>query len=254
MIEATREENDKMMRIEFYSSMPKEVKKSSFQAFGVEISSLEEVDVAFMRIHHMKRYADHIMVGYRFRKEGEIVQGAVNDKEYYGDQEVLTAILKAQAVNVAVFVAREYSGIPLRGLCFDSIKEVSTEVLRLMSFEKVPSEVPIQSPKKQRAPRQRWYDRAGRGSETNFKDRGDTRPTQGRQGQGSAYMGSKGHGRGKHTDGNFGCPGSSNSNARACQNNFSQSQSYAHKAANGSFKVHRNNQDQSSSSSASDID
>ena len=59
----------------------------------------------------MKRYADHIMVGYRFRKEGGIVQGAVNDKEYYGDQEVLTAILKAQAVNVAVFVAREYGGI-----------------------------------------------------------------------------------------------------------------------------------------------
>ena len=74
------------------------------------------------------------------------------------------------------------------------------------------------------------------------------------EGKGSAYMGSKGHGRGKHTDGNFGHPGSSNSNARACQNNFSQSQSYTQKAADGSFKVHRNNQDQSSSGSASDID
>ena len=210
--------------------------------------------MAFMRIRHMKRYADHIMVGYRFRKEGKIVQGAVNDKEYYGDQEVLTAILKAQAVNVAVFVAREYGGIPLRGLRFDSIKEVSTEVLRLMSFEKVPSEVPIQSPKKQRAPHQRWYGHVGQGSETNFKGRGDARPARGRQVQGSAYMGGKGHGRGKHTDGNFGRPGSLTSNARTCQNNFSQNQSYAHKAAYGSFKVHRNNQHRSSSSSASDID
>ena len=93
-----------------------------------------------------------------------------------------------------------------------------------------------------------------RGSETNFKGRGDTRLTQGCQGQGSVYMGNKGRGRGKHTDGNFGRPGSSNFNARAHQNNFSQSQSYTNKAAKGSFKARRNYEDQSSSGSASDVD
>ena len=239
MIEADRETNDKMLRVQFYSSMPKEVKRSSFQAFGVEISSVEDVDVAYMRIRHMNKNADHIMVGYRLRKEGEIVHGGVSDKEHYGDQEVLTAILKAQAVNVAVFVAREYGGIPLCGLRFESIKEVSNEVLRMMTFQP------------------RRNDRAGRGSETSFKSCGQFRPIRGRQGQNGSYYGSKGRGRGKYTDGNYDRPGSSNpTNRPYYNNNYSQRQTYAQKAGQDFYNNHSrsNNQDRASSSSASDID
>ena len=46
------------------SGGPKDHKESSFQAFLFNLSSLEEIDLAYMKIHQNKCFADYIMLAY----------------------------------------------------------------------------------------------------------------------------------------------------------------------------------------------
>ena len=133
---------NEMQALDMYSSMPKVQKKSKFQAFGLSITSLDEVKLAYMKVRQINIKADHVMAAYRL-KDGEVVkQGCAHDREYYGDQEILTALFKAKAVNVAIFVAREYGSIPLGGARFGAIQSVTNEVIRLVSPETM--EPPLQ--------------------------------------------------------------------------------------------------------------
>ena len=148
--------------LEFYSSLPKTIKKSSFQAYATTPASKHDVELAYMKVCMMNRQEDHIMVVCRMKDGDQILQGSASDREHYGDQEILTAILKAKAINIAVFVVREYGGIPLRGLRFEAIKEVTNEVLHLSEHEVLPpspAKQPNQNatPKKQREPKHRPY-------------------------------------------------------------------------------------------------
>ena len=115
----------RMDAFEFASAGPKEIKESSFQGYAVNVSTLDDVELAYMRVRQKKRYADHIMLAYRIQEGESLKQGCAHDKEYYGDMEILKEIKRANAINIAVFVAREYGGIPLGQVRFEIIRELA---------------------------------------------------------------------------------------------------------------------------------
>lgn len=135
MLHVSADTQRQMANLQVSSTLPKEVKKSTFVAYGLQTQDREEIDLAYMKIRQWNRTADHIMAAFRLKLDDEIIQGCASDREHYGDQEIMSAIKIANAVNVAVFVCREYGGIPLRGLRFEAINEVTTEILRVMDPE-----------------------------------------------------------------------------------------------------------------------
>ena len=141
-----------LQQLDITSSLPQTAKKSTFQAYCIKASNKEQVEKAYIRIRQLKPLADHIMVAYRFKDGDQIKQGCATDHEYYGDHEIMMAIQRASAVNVAVFVSREYGGIPLRGLHFEKIREVTTEVLRMVNHDVLPSTPPKQQQQSQALP------------------------------------------------------------------------------------------------------
>ena len=124
-----------MEAVEFSTSLPKDKKKSSFQAFGMKITTKADVKIGYMKVRQIKKPADHIMAVYQLKTGDQVVQGSASDREHYGDQEIMNALIKASAVNIAIFVSREYGGIPLRGARFELIREVTTEVIDSMQPE-----------------------------------------------------------------------------------------------------------------------
>ena len=130
-----------MDRMEYYSSMPKVIRRSTFQAYGFHIASIDEISLAYKKIRYMHKNADHVVAAYRLRAGKDLLQGCAHDRAYYGDQEIIQTLRKAKAINVVVFVARLYGGIHLGGAHFDAISEITNEVLRMMTLETIEPEV-----------------------------------------------------------------------------------------------------------------
>ena len=135
-----------MRRIEFHSSMPKVVKRSTFQAFGTTVNSIDEINLAYKQVWYLNKGADHIVAGYRIKSGESVIQGCAHNREYYGDREILQALKKSKAVNIVVFVIREYGGIHLGGTRFDIITDLTNEVLRMMKPETVDVATPSKPP------------------------------------------------------------------------------------------------------------
>ena len=73
-----------------------------FQAYAIKIHSKDEVKMEYMQIRQMNKYADHIIAVYRLKIGDDVTQGYADNKEYYGDQEILRAMKHAKAVNIAI--------------------------------------------------------------------------------------------------------------------------------------------------------
>ena len=182
----------RMDAFQFVSAGPKELKDSTFQGFAVQISSLDEVDLAYMKVRQMKRYADHIMLAYRIQESESLKQGCAHDKEYYGDVEILKEIKKANAINIAVFVAHEYGGIPLSQVRFEIIRELAKIAIENAEPSTVTEE--LTDPKRVYAAQRRHPRRP----KTNFNNQnhpGNTSGARGgfyRQGRGGGTRGGQG--------------------------------------------------------------
>ena len=135
-----------MRRVEFHSSLPKSVKRSVFQAFGLAVNSLDEINLAYKQIRFLHKAADHIVAGYRIKVGETILQGCAHNREYYGDREILQTLKKSKAVNLVVFIVREYGGIHLGGARFDIITDLTNEVLRMMKPETADVPTPSKPP------------------------------------------------------------------------------------------------------------
>ena len=119
-----------MQDVHYVTSPLKEANHSTFQAFVTTVFNLEEINIAYMRIRQERRFADHILVAYHLKDANNgIKQGGSSDKEHFADQEVLRGIKKFRAINVAVFVAREYGGFPLGESRFEILREMTQQAL-----------------------------------------------------------------------------------------------------------------------------
>ena len=213
----------KIDALTFAMSSPKDFNESTFQGFAVNIQSLEDVQIAYMKVRQIRKFADHIMVAYRFEDNG-LKQGCAHDKEYYGDVEILNAIRKVKATNLAVFVAREYGGIPLGATRFEMIADVAENAISNLgpaTLSQEPEDQPFQFRTQRRSQRRAkgrggWTQRGGRGGgggggrgrgrgENRGRGGSYNRSNRGRRGAGPGRDDYQGHNvRG---GGSFGSPG-----------------------------------------------
>ena len=136
MLLLPQESQRKIEEMEHFASPHTELNESWFQAYAIKVISLAEVELGYMKVCQMKRFADHIMVAYHIKiSETEIQEGCAVDKEHYGDLETLKVMKVANVVNAAVFVAREYGGWLLGKARFPIIRQVATKALQEMEPE-----------------------------------------------------------------------------------------------------------------------
>ena len=155
----------KLMEIEVRYSTSRSESYSHFIGAAVLVEAQNEVKLAYMRIKRDQQRADHIMLAYRLKlSDTEIQQGSVSNGEHFGDLEVMRVLEEQHKVNVAVFVARQYGGIPLGKNRFKHIKDVTEEALAKVD---PPVLVIAKSPKPARTDTTR-----GRGRDNQFRGRG----------------------------------------------------------------------------------
>ena len=87
-----------------------------------------------MKVHQLKKFADHVMVVYRLKEGDNIREGCSSDKEHFGDLEILKILKTANLLDIAVFVAREYGGVHLGNAHFKIIHEVATKAIQEMQL------------------------------------------------------------------------------------------------------------------------
>ena len=142
-----------METVQFTSSTQKELQLSKLQAFATKVHSTDDIDLAYMQMHNIHRFADYILLGYRFHDEGTIKQGCTSNRQHNGEHEILKSMQKYRAINTAVFLIWEYGGIPLGGTRFKNIRSLTTQALR--ELQPVTLDPPATPPKEQREPRGR---------------------------------------------------------------------------------------------------
>ena len=186
MLSLREETLDKMQELQFSAAGPIDEKDSIFTAYAIHVNSLEDIDLAYMGVRQVKRYADHIVCAYRLKTADGITDGGTHDKEYYGDQEILKVIRQKHAVNLAVFVSREYGGVPLGPKRFEIIRNISANAIEDLEPEVIAAEEePTNSrPLPQRARRKQPYRQ-----HFNTRGRGSTGPRRGHGGRGGRARG-----------------------------------------------------------------
>ena len=101
-----------MNNIQYAASLVKDMKNSHLQAFATRVTSILEIQLAYMRIRQLYQYADHILLAYRIQtSQTEFKQGCTSDRQDVGDHEVLKALKAYTVLNAAVFVTWEYGGM-----------------------------------------------------------------------------------------------------------------------------------------------
>ena len=135
-----------MEQVQFASSQQKDLQLSKLQAFATKVSTTDDIDLAYMKMHTLHHYVDHILLGYRIQAGNDIQQGCTSDRQHYGDQEVLKAMKKYRAINTVVFLVWEYGGIPLGGARFKNICSLTTHALRELQPETLEAPAPLPHP------------------------------------------------------------------------------------------------------------
>ena len=126
-----------MEQVQFAPSIKKEIQLSNLQAFATKVSTTDDIDLAYMRMRSLHKYADMILLGYRLKNGENIIQGCTSNRQHCGDQEVLKALKKYQAINTAVFLVWEYGGIPLGSTRFENIRTPTTQALQELQPETI---------------------------------------------------------------------------------------------------------------------
>lgn len=150
--------------IEFTNQSPtvygdsKLVEGSEFISYAVQVSSVEQVRIAYCKLR--MRYADATHISSAFQMDppnGNLNQEGADDGEHGAGRCLLGALKDNSIVNAALFIIRFYGGRQIGAARFDTIKHLSITVLQKAGL--------LQSPKLKTSRRMtRSMSQRGRGS------------------------------------------------------------------------------------------
>lgn len=124
------QETEKMKKLRFQQSKPQGEKDSTFVAYGCKVSSLPEVQRAYLRIRKEHAAADKVVCAFSAPgNHGNQVTDYCDDNEWGGGFCALKALLATNHKNTAVFVVRYYGGQHLGPKRFRHITEVTTAAI-----------------------------------------------------------------------------------------------------------------------------
>lgn len=108
------------------------MKNSEFIGLAAKVHSLEDINRAYVAVHQRFPSADHIMLGYAMRENGEIKSGFCDNKEYGSGSRIRKTIYEQKARNTAVFVVRKYGGLHLGYNRFAAIEQTAVKAITLL--------------------------------------------------------------------------------------------------------------------------
>lgn len=119
------DERKKMQEIDMKYTRDKPFKTCNFRAAGCNVNTLEDLRLAYKRLHREFPHADHIVAA--FCISGEL--GFQDDGEYGAGFRMQNYIEESKMGDLAVFVIRFYGGQHLGPQRFSVIKELTEEVM-----------------------------------------------------------------------------------------------------------------------------
>lgn len=90
---------------------PERIKNSEFIALAVKVHSVEQVNLAYLAVAQRYPEADHIVLGYAMKEQGQLKSGSCDDREFGAGEHIRKTIFEQKARNTAVFVVRKFGGI-----------------------------------------------------------------------------------------------------------------------------------------------
>ena len=121
-----KDEEDKLNKIKMNGTVLKEERGSTFRAYSIKASTLQQVRVAYNKLKNENLDATHIMCAYRiFGAKVSRLQDYSDDGEHGGGRAILNIIKEAKIWNFAVFVVRHKFGSNLGKRRFELISEVA---------------------------------------------------------------------------------------------------------------------------------
>ena len=114
-----------------------EERESKFQAFGVQVDSIRQVQNSYLLMKDEFMDATHISMGYCLMDNGERVYGALSDGEYQAEVKILEVLHRSQIVGIAVFVARWYGGVQLGRLRLSLVYQCVNKILDQFTYLKL---------------------------------------------------------------------------------------------------------------------
>lgn len=125
-------------------ALPTRSRNSAFIGLALEVSSLEEINLAYKAVMQRFPYMDHVMEGYQLKLEdGTRKFGGCDDGEFGGGACISNHLYSLKQENIAVFVVRRYGGIHVGLDRFRKIEQSTFEAAHLLR----PDQLPIVFPK-----------------------------------------------------------------------------------------------------------
>ena len=115
----------KMDQIHFEQSTTFQEKGNTFTAYALRANTSAEIRAAYRKLKQMIPEADHVMMAYRVKN----YSGYHDDREHAAGKKLNSLLAVRNASNVAVFVARVFSGIHIGPKRFLLIEKAAKEAL-----------------------------------------------------------------------------------------------------------------------------
>lgn len=120
------------MQEKFYETDPVNIKNSQFTALSIKVETLQEVQLAYTAVAQRYPAADHIVLAYALKDNGQLKHGGCDDREYGASSRMKKLIFEEKAKNVAVFVLRDFGGVHLGFERFKTIESITKDALALL--------------------------------------------------------------------------------------------------------------------------
>lgn len=130
-----KQDNIDKMSAQMVETDKVEKRNSIFTGLAVKVSSIEEVNNAYIAAAQRYPSADHIVAAYGFKdwNSGQIKFGHADDKEYGAGVGVRKIMAELKAKDTAVFVVRRFGGVHLGTERFHTIQAVARKAIQLLS-------------------------------------------------------------------------------------------------------------------------
>lgn len=109
------------------------IKHSEFVGLALKTNKIEQVKLAYKAAMQRFPSADHMMMAYALKENGQTKFGHCDDNEYGGGMIIRKTMAQEKSRDTAIFVMRRYGGIHLGYERFTTIESIVKEALHLLS-------------------------------------------------------------------------------------------------------------------------
>lgn len=111
---------------------PEVIRNSEFTALALRVSSVQQVQQAYIAAAQRYPSSDHIMMAYALKEGDQLKAGACDDREYGAGSKLRNILFEEKSKNTAVFVLRKYGGVHLGFNRFAVIEKVAKNAINML--------------------------------------------------------------------------------------------------------------------------